>query len=378
MARRKWIERLKSDSKNFQVRLIIGIPLVLFGLSILTSLITYHLTMYYISYSIDLPYKLEISRSCLLQFKFWALIIAIFSSMCGLALVYIITNPIKKLLVKTELLTTSHKKSINLHFPDKNDEIGHFYGTFDEVLTLFKSHLREKELKEAMPILDRVRRSDQLASLGFLSASLAHEIRNPLGSMQGLIELMDKDFQKDDQKKTYVKIILKSIERLNQLIEELLEFARPGSEVLEFHNVNNLLAKAVSTARNEFSAKQIQVMEEYQENLSLIQIDPQKMRRAFLNIIRNAFHFTLEGGQIRITTMSQPEGFTTIRFFNSGSYIFSEDLDRIFVPFFTTRKEGTGLGLCIAHHTITAHGGNIQVESSRDSGTTFIVKLPTK
>ena len=368
---------MKSDSKKFQVRLIIGIPLILLGLSILTSLITYYLTTYYISSSIDLPYKLEISSSCLFRLKFWILVVAIFSSMCGLAMVYTITNPIKKLLVKAENLTTSHKKSINLPSSDKNDEIRHFYSIFDEVLTLFKSHLREKELREAMPLLDRVRKSDQLAALGFLSASLAHEIRNPLGSMQGLVELMDKDFQKGDAKKTYVKIILKSIERLNQLVEELLEFARPGSEVLEFRDINNLLAEAVSSARNEFSAKQIEVIEEYKENLSLVQIDPQKMHQAFLNIIRNAFQFTLEGGQVLIATMSRPEGFITIRFFNSGSYISSEDLDRIFVPFFTTHKEGTGLGLCIAYHTIAAHGGHIQVESSHDSGTTFIVKLPT-
>lgn len=363
------------ESRKFQVRLIIGIPLILFGLSVLTGLITYYLTTQYIHSSTGLHYKIDPSH--LFQLRLWILGVAIFSSLCGAGLAYAIISPLKKLLVKAEDITASHREVVSLPFVKADDEIKYFCSVFDEVLTLLKSHLQEKELREARPLLDRVRRADQLAALGSLSANLAHEIRNPLGAMQGLVELMDQDFQKDDAKKRYAQVIFRAIERLNKLVEELLEFARPGSEVLEPCNINHLLKESVSFAKNEFAAKGIEVTEEYQDNLPLIQIDTQKMHQAFLNIIRNAFQFTPAGEKIRISTVSQPDGPISIRFFNTGSYIPSEDLDSVFAPFVTTRKgKGTGLGLCMVHHTITAHGGHIWAESEKDSGTTFIIELP--
>lgn len=367
---------MRSESKKFQVRLILGIPLIFFGLSIFTALITYYLTLHYASSSMDLPYKLQVNSPYLLRLQLWVLAVAIISFLCGLGLIYAIVNPIKKFLVRAEDVTAFDRKGITLPSSKRDDEIKQFCSICDEVLTLLKSHLREKELREAGPLLDRVRRADQLAALGFLSARLAHEIRNPLGSMQGLLELMDKDFEKGDAKKGYVEVILKSIERLNVLVEELIEFARPGSEVLDLRDITDLLREAVSSAKSEFAENGIEVMEDYQDNLPLVNIDPQKMNRAFLNIIRNAFQFASKGETLRIATMSQPDGFITIRFSSSEPYIASEDLDRIFVPFFTTQKQGMGLGLCIAYHTIAAHGGGIRVESDRDSGTTFIVQLP--
>jgi len=367
---------LKTESRKFQLRVIIGIPLIFFGLTIFTALITYYLTTHYISSSINLPYELKVDSPYLFRLQLWVFGVAIFSFLCGFGLIYAIIHPINKLLARAEELASFHREGITLPSFKGDDEIERFCSIFDEVLTLLKSHLRERELREAMPLLNRVRRADQLAGLGFLSARLAHEMRNPLGSMQGLVELMDKDFQKDDVKRNYVKVILESIERLNVLVEELLKFARPGSEKLELQDINHLLKEAVNFAENGFAAKGIEVIEEYQDNLPLVQIDPQKVYQALLNIIRNAFQFTPEGGTIRIATISQPTNSIAIRFFNSGSYIPSEDLDRIFVPFFTTQKQGVGLGLCIAYHTIAAHGGHIQVESSRDSGTTFIIELP--
>jgi len=367
---------VRSESKKFQIRLIIGIPLIFFGLTIFTAILTCYLTTDYLNSSISLTHRLKIHAPYLFRLQLWVFGMAIFSFLCGLGLIYAIIYPIKKLLARAEELAVPHREGVSLPSAKSDDEIEYFCSIFDEVLILLKSHLREKELREAMPLLDRVRRADQLAALGFLSARLAHEIRNPLGSIQGLVELMDKDFQKDDAKKGYVRVILKSIERLNVLVEELLKFARPGSEVLEYHNINHVLGEAISFVKNEFVAKGMEVIEDYQDNLPLIQIDHQRIYQAFLNIIRNAFQFAPEGETIRIATMNQPTGFIGICFFNSGSYIPVEDLDRIFVPFFTTQESGVGLGLCIAYHTIAAHGGRIRVESSPDSGTTFIVELP--
>jgi signal transduction histidine kinase len=302
--------------------------------------------------------------------------VAVISLLCGLGLIYAIMSPIKKLLVRAEGVTSAHGGSPRSPSVRTDDEITYFFSTFDEVLTLFKSHLREKDLREAMPLLDRVRRADQLAPLGFLSARLAHEIRNPLGSIRGLVELIQKDLQQGDSKKEYIDVILKSVDRLNLLIEELLEFSQSGSEVRELRNINELLKEAVSLARHEFRTKSVEVIEEYHDKLPLVEIDPQKIHQASLNIIRNAFQFTPEGGRVQITSESHP-GSLSMSFFNTGSYISTEDLDTIFVPFFTTRKEGTGLGLCMAYHTISAHGGHIRVQSDRASGTTFTVELPT-
>ncbi len=366
---------MRGKSKRYFIKLNIGIPFIFFGLTVLTAVLTYYLTLYYINSSISLNKRLELNSYYLLKLQFWIFIIAIFSFLCGLILIFSITNPINKLLLKVKNLSRFQKKYWNFPISKGNDDINNFYTVFDEVLSLLKTNLKEKDLKEAKPLLDRVKRSDQLAAFGLLAANMAHEIRNPLGSILGLVQLMEKDFKEGDVKKNYVNLIVKSIERLNKLVEELLEFARPHSDSREPTDINKLVKEASFMAKQEFTGKAINVLEKYQKDLPFIQSDRQRLHQAFLNILRNTFLFSNEGGNIHIQTLYEDD-FISILFFNTGSYIPEDDLEMIFLPFFTTRKNGIGLGLCIANHTISTYGGSISVKSDKKTGTTFIVKLP--
>lgn len=364
------------NSKKFHIRLIVGIPLIFFGITIFTALLTYYLTINYINSSIALSNKLQLDCHNLSRLQFWVLGTAIFSFLSGFILIHSITNPMNKLLKRAKDLTNSHMKNRFLPLFEKNDEIKHFYIIFDEILTLLKSNLREQDMIRAKPLLNKIKRTDQLAALGLFSAHMAHEIRNPLGSIMGLVQLMEKDFKKGDPKKDYVDLILKAIERLNKSVEELLEFSKPYSDKRELIDINKLVKESFLLAKHEFKDKEIKVLEKYYKNLPFIKSDSQKLNQAFLNIIRNSFQFTNKGGNIHIKTQYEETGFISVQFFNTGSYICPEDLEMIFIPFFTTQKQGTGLGLCIANYIISIHGGVIKVKSDQNSGTTFMVELP--
>ena len=359
-------------SKRFQLSLILGVPLIFFALTILTTNLTYYLTLFYVRKSVPMSYKSMLDSAYLLRLQFWVVILAFFAFICGFLLIYAITHPLKKLLQRAENIDYSHGSGIL----SKDDEIEYFCSIFDETLTLLKSHLKEKEMRDAGPLLDRLKKADQLAVLGFLSDRIAHEVRNPLGCIQGFVEIMKKEMKEGDNQKPYLDTILHSIKSINRLVEELIEFSQPCSDISQFTDINQVLEEALQMAHREFSSKKMDVREAFQEDLPYVKSNPEKIHGACLNILRNIFEFATDKDKIQVTTTMDDKGSVSIRFSNKRSYIPSEDIQRVFVPFFMIQNQRTGLGLSIAQNIISAHGGDIRVEDVEGKGTTFIVTLP--
>ena len=240
----------------------------------------------------------------------------------------------------------------------------------EEMIVVFK------DLKAVKNIRDQLRKAEQLAALGALAAGIAHEVRNPLGSLRGLTELISDNLSPDDHKRLYTENMLKEIDRLNHLVEDILNLAQNPMSNVEPTNISQVLSQCISLARYNFPEKDIEVKEVHQPGLPLIPADQERLTQVFLNLLLNAFEASSGGGRIEVR--SQESGVKTIiiTISDSGPGITLEDLPRIFDPFYTTKEKGTGLGLSIAQNIITAYGGTIEAESAPGQGATFKVVLP--
>jgi two-component system sensor histidine kinase HydH len=250
--------------------------------------------------------------------------------------------------------------------------------------TLAQSH---REMQEQTRLLlekeTQLRRADRLSALGQLSAGLAHEIRNPLGSIKGAVEILQDDFPPGHPKAEFYAILLKEVERLNGVLTNFLSFTRPVTPHLAPLDVRAVLTALEGLISGQARAHRVQIFTSFHAGPSRVMADETLLKQAFLNIMLNALEAMPEGGDLAISTRLSPEGATGGRpewveavFDDTGPGIQEDDLGRIFDPFFTTKKDGTGLGLAITHRIIETHHGTIQVMSQRGKGTTFVVSLP--
>jgi len=237
-----------------------------------------------------------------------------------------------------------------------------------------------KDLAEIKRVRDQILRTEQMAALGYLAAGLAHELRNPLGSLQGLAELLQDDLGPEDPRRVYADTFIGQVERMNKLVEDLLCFARPSIATLERVSLNDLIRESVLFASHDFRDRKINVETKYHPDLPEVMVDPERFSQSLLNVIRNAFQATPDGGTITVATGIRKRG-NEIRPYasisNTGSYVEPEVRQKLFTPFFTLKKGGTGLGLSIAHQIVKGHSGYIEVDSDPDEGTTFVIDLPT-
>jgi signal transduction histidine kinase len=225
-----------------------------------------------------------------------------------------------------------------------------------------------------------MRRADRLASLGTLTAGLAHEIRNPLVTIKTFIQLLPERLEDEEFRKHFLNIASSEVDRISSLITELLDFARPSDPKLEFEDINSILDGMILLASTETKKKQINIIKNYTSNLPPIKIDREQMKQVFLNILLNSIEATPERGGITVNTRSfvKPGGepYIQIEFTDTGRGIPAEHLEDIFNPFFTTKDKGSGLGLSISHQIIQDHSGYIDVESELNKGTSFFINLP--
>ncbi len=253
-----------------------------------------------------------------------------------------------------------------------------------------------RDLEEIKEIQREIQRINRLASLGSLVAGLAHEIRSPLGSLRGLAQLLQEDLITRGGKAEYIAVILREIDRLNKVVEDLLNFAQPSTYKFEQRDIEEILRETVSLSKGGFLEKKITIMEHYREDLPRIAVEADKMIQAILNIINNALEATPEAGTIKVKTDLIPPSVdkddtghqrfpfsksrcVLIDIFNTGDHITFEDSERLFTPFFTTKPGGVGLGLSIAQQIIAAHGGHIKVVNGAEGemkGVIFRIELP--
>jgi signal transduction histidine kinase len=225
-----------------------------------------------------------------------------------------------------------------------------------------------------------IRRADRLASLGTLTAGLAHEIRNPLVAIKTFTQLLPERIDDEEFRNHFLSIASGEVDRISALVTELLEFARPSEPKFELEDINGILDGMILLVSTETRSKHIEILKDCASDLSPITIDREQMKQVFLNMLLNAIEATPEKGKIYVKTRSytKPEGepYIQIEFTDTGCGIRPEYLEEIFTPFFTTKEKGSGLGLSISNQIVQDHKGYIDVESQVNKGTSFFINLP--
>src|SRR6185369_12201032 len=224
-------------------------------------------------------------------------------------------------------------------------------------------------------IEEQLRRAEKLSTLGEMAAVLAHEIRNPLGSIRGTAEILRDDYRPGDPKYEFIEIQIKETERLNHVVEDFLRIARPHPGERKKCSLRDELATIATLVAGDARQRGVALTINNVPAEATVSADGEKLRQALLNIVINALQATPGGGSVTITTHQVETGYE-IRFQDTGIGIAAGDLEHVFEPFYTTKADGTGLGLAITRKIIEAHDGILTIESLQGSGTTVVVLLP--
>jgi len=238
-------------------------------------------------------------------------------------------------------------------------------------ILLFFDITKLKEMEE------EVLRAERMAALGRLSANIAHEIRNPLASMSGSIQLLADSLNVDDNEKRLMEIVVREAEHLNQWISDFLEYSRPRKPMIEEMDLGELVLEVISMIRHDDRAREVDITHEGCVGCRL-DGDRHKLRQVIWNLVINAVEAAGPGGRVAVQLADVPES-ATLHVSNSGPGIDPKLVSRIFEPFFTTKSRGTGLGLATVHRNVEEHNGSIQVRTdSEEGGTTFVAVLPRR
>jgi len=232
-----------------------------------------------------------------------------------------------------------------------------------------------QDITELKRIEAEMKQKEKWAALGELSSNIAHEIRNPLASLKGSIEMLKEDTIPSNHRARLMEIALKEMERLNHIITDFLTYSRPTPPEFTKCELHSILDETMELLNHvEQNRGNISINKKYTGMLE-VEADPQKIRQVFWNLGINAIEAMPEGGELIISTRSiGPD--VEIIFEDSGAGIDNHDMEKIFYPFFSTKENGTGLGLSIAYRIIEEHAGSINVRSSPGFGTSFKVILP--
>lgn len=370
---------------------------------------------------------LESRRVILITVILDAIVLIVFGSFL---LSRVLVKPIKDLLRLTQKVSDGD-------FSQKIDatstnEIGQLIGSFNRMIERLKENQESlenyleslesanKQLKQAQ---EELIRTEKLASIGRFAAGVAHEVGNPLGAILGYTGILQKEGMNHEEARDYLRRIEKEIERINRIVRELLDFARPSKFEIKAVQVNKILESTLSLLSYQKNFKNIETQLDMQQDLPLIKGDESQLSQVFINIILNAVDAMPEGGILRIQTathvvenpdaerlpgiysrrrrndpmesdyshmrkadplaalfrrFSEGNRLVKIRISDTGTGIKKEDLENIFDPFFTTKApdKGTGLGLSISLRIVESLGGEIKVESEVGKGTTFEVYFP--
>lgn len=241
-----------------------------------------------------------------------------------------------------------------------------------------------KDLTQIRDLEEEMRRKEWLASLGEMSAGMAHEIRNPLGALAGAMQMLRKDLEADETSQRLMEIAVREATRLDTIITEFLQYARPPALNLAECDLNKVLAETLDLVQHEARSRtNITIAAAPCIGTLPAQVDQDQMKQVFWNIAVNAFDAMPKGGQLTIATgcrkidvAGRKAEVVEISFQDTGEGIPKNNLGKIFLPFFTTKKRGSGLGLAAVHRIVDLHGGWIKVESREGQGTRFGVCLP--
>jgi two-component system nitrogen regulation sensor histidine kinase GlnL len=265
---------------------------------------------------------------------------------------------------------------VNLTLSPLQDRTGGILGT----TLVLRDLTHRKELEEDL------KRSDRLAQLGVLAAGLAHEIKNPLGGIRGSAQLLRRSLAKDDSLLECTDIMVREVDRVNRLIEQLLDLSRPVRLQLAALNIHEVLDEVLFLEAQTIDPENFKIRKYFDPSLPPIWGDREQLTQVFLNLVKNGVEAMNGRGCLTVSTRIETDfhirepgkgraNFIWIDIKDEGPGIREEDLSHIFSPFFTTKNNGTGLGLATAYRVIREHGGLIRVDSRAGTGAVFKVSL---
>jgi predicted Zn finger-like uncharacterized protein len=312
------------------------------------------------------------ARELLNNLIFVALLLLMISAIIGLVGSHLLTRQIGRLSDATQVVA---KGSFDIRVTaSSRDEIGELATSFNQMATELDS--REKALQSAQAALVQ---SEKMAAFGQLGAGIAHEIKNPLAGILGLAQLSMRKVDQDDPLHKNMTIIEKETNRCTNIIQNLLKFAR--QEKVDFQSVDlNLVADdAMAIVEHQLEMNKVKIKKDLQTSLPKISGNANQIQQVLINLMINAQQ-AMEGspGEVEVTTTGNRNGHVEVRISDDGPGIPEDLRAKIFEPFFTTKAvgKGTGLGLSVSYGIIKEHKGDITVESSPETGTTFVLQFP--
>lgn len=224
---------------------------------------------------------------------------------------------------------------------------------------------------------ERLIRSERLAVIGNMAAYIAHEIRNPLVTIGGFARAILRTSDQNNQTRQSIEVIVEEVKRLEKILANIMDFSKPYEPVKILSQINEILENTCSLMEPYFKSGNIQLTKKLGTKIPKIIMDSTQMKQVFLNIIKNAVESMPDGGMLTVETM--PEGkYIKINIIDRGKGMTAKTMKNIFTPFFTTKMDGTGVGLAVSQKIVDDHGGYIKVNSALSEGTTFSIYLPVK
>ncbi|SDM85108.1 two-component system, sporulation sensor kinase A [Fictibacillus solisalsi] len=283
--------------------------------------------------------------------------------------------PLTKPLLNAILLEESKFKPVDIEIKNKKGisffyEVSSYdikYGNKDVSLTVIKDITLKKEETRIL-----LQRSEALALLGQMAAGIAHEIRNPLTSISGFIQLL----QVNQHENQYIAIVESELERINNIVGDFLDLSKPKEVALKEQNIEHVLKEVIALLNLKTKNHNIQITEQYESNLPDFYIDKNQMKQVFLNLLKNSMEAMPNGGQIKIVVNKGHHEQVLITIKDEGVGIPKEQLSILGQPFITTKENGTGLGLLICYKIIESHKGTLKVDSKVNEGTTVSISMP--
>jgi signal transduction histidine kinase len=294
-------------------------------------------------------------------------------AICGALLVvltYTVQRPMVELQQKISQVGAGDLH-VTVSFAHRNDEIGDLGRNFNQMVRQLRDSRAEIERLHST----QMSRAEHFATLGELATGLAHEIRNPLAGIAGVIEIISRDLPGSSPARAVVKDVRQEIARINHIVSDLLQTARPHPPKVRSGDLNTTVEHAVMLGRQQALGKGIEIVLHKDDSLPPVEHDSDQIHQVMLNLLLNAVQAIDQEGAISVTVKSQGQS-AMIEVADDGRGIPPEHLPNIFRPFYTTKGDGTGLGLSLARRIVEDHQGRIDVRSAVGRGTTFTVVLP--
>ena len=227
--------------------------------------------------------------------------------------------------------------------------------------------------------------AEHLATMGELAAGVAHEIRNPLAGIAGAIEIISKDFPKDHPDREILDDLRQEVRRIEKVLNDLLVYARPKAPQFGMADLKDTVARTLQLARQAIGSKRVEFSIQIPPHLPRFRMDPEQLHQVLLNLVLNGIQaiaqegkITIQASELGVSDAPNRPRFIEISVADTGGGISREQLEKIFRPFYTTKRGGTGLGLSLCRRIIGQHGGTLAAESEINKGSKFIIRLPMR